>query len=80
MKYVEIGLLIGIAGYVLTALLSYYLIGKFLSSGHDRGVEVSMTSAFVYGPFGFGLALTRGCLWANTPFKTATYAPGYSLA
>ena len=68
MKYIGIGLFIGIAGYVLTAFLSYYLIGKFSSNGHDRSVEASMTSIFVYGPIGFVLAFIGGYIWAKHTF------------
>ncbi|MEO6285991.1 MAG: hypothetical protein ABIO93_21555 [Dyadobacter sp.] len=32
MKYIGIGFLIGVVGYVLAAFLSYYLIGKFSSN------------------------------------------------
>ncbi|MBD2703497.1 hypothetical protein IC229_22825 [Spirosoma sp. BT702] len=65
MKYFGIGLLTGIAGYVLLALLSYFLIGKLSSNGHDRGVEASMTSIFIYGPIGFVIAFIIGYLWAK---------------
>ncbi|WP_020607333.1 hypothetical protein [Spirosoma spitsbergense] len=68
MKYIGIGFLIAIAGYVLTAFLSYYLIGKFSSNGHDRSVEASMTSIFVYGPIGFVLAFIGGYFWAKHTF------------
>lgn len=68
MKYVGIGFLIGIAGYVLTAFLSYYLISKFSANGHDRSVEASMTSIFVYGPIGFVLAFIGGYFWAKHTF------------
>ncbi len=46
MKYIGIGFLTGLVGYVLVAFVSYVLIGKFSSNGHDRGVEASMTSTF----------------------------------
>lgn len=65
MKYIGIGLLTGIAGYVIIAFLSYYLIGKFSSNGHDRGVEASMTSLFVYGPIGFIVSFIGGYVWAK---------------
>jgi len=65
MKYFGIALLAGIIGYVLFAALSYFLIGKFSGNGHDRGVEASMTSIFVYGPIGFILSLIIGYIWAK---------------
>ena len=66
MKTFGIALLIGVIGYVLIAFLSYFLIGKFSSNGHDRGVEASMTSIFVYGPIGFILFFIVGYLWAKS--------------
>lgn len=68
MKYVGIGLLTGIAGYVIVAALSYFLIGKFSANGHDRSVEASMTSIFVYGPIGFILSFIAGYIWAKHTF------------
>ena len=68
MKYIGIGLLTGIADYVIIAFLSYYLIGKFSSNGHDRGVEASMTSLFVYGPIGFIVSFIGGYVWAKNSF------------
>ena len=68
MKYIGIGLLTGIVGYVIIAFLSYYLIGKFSSNGHDRGVEASMTSIFVYGPIGFIVSFLCGYIWAKNSF------------
>ncbi len=68
MKYIGIGLLTGIVGYVIIAFLSYYLIGKFSSNGHDRGVEASMTSIFVYGPIGFIVSFIGGYIWAKNSF------------
>ena len=68
MKYFGIGLLTGIAGYVIVAFLSYFLIGKFSSNGHDRSVETSMTSIFIYGPIGFIITFTAGYIWAKHTF------------
>jgi len=65
MKRIGIGLLTGIAGYIIVAFLSYFLIGKFSSNGHDRGVEASMTSIFVFGPIGFILSFIIGYLWSK---------------
>lgn len=77
MKYVGIGFIIGIAGYVLTAFLSYYLIGKFSANGHDRSVEASMTSIFVYGPMASFSRLSEDIFWQNTRFKPADYVRRY---
>jgi accessory gene regulator protein AgrB len=68
MKYFGIALLAGIIGFVLAASLSYFLIGKFSSNGHDRSVEASMTSIFVFGPIGFVLAFIAGYVWGKNLF------------
>jgi hypothetical protein len=65
MKTFFIALLCGIVGYVIAAALSYFLIGKLSSNGHDRGVEASMTSIFVYGPIGLIIAFVVGYIWAK---------------
>ena len=65
MKNFGIALLIGIAGYFVMAFLSYFLIGKFSSNGHDRSVEASMTSIFVFGPIGFIISFIVGYIWAK---------------
>ena len=65
MKYIGISFLSGIAGFVILAFLSYYLIGKFSANNHDRGVEASMTSIFVFGPIGFILGCIIGYIWAK---------------
>jgi Na+/melibiose symporter-like transporter len=67
MKYIGIGLLTGIIGYVIIAFLSYVLIDKFSSNSHDRGMEAVMTSVFVYGPIGFIVFFSRTLLfWGGT--------------
>ena len=68
MKNFGIALLIGIAGYFVMAFLSYFLIGKFSSNGHDRSVEASMTSIFVFGPIGFIISFIVGYIWARNSF------------
>lgn len=52
MKRLGIGLLWGVCGYLIAALVSYFLIGQFSSNTHDRAVEAAMTSAFLLGPLG----------------------------
>jgi hypothetical protein len=65
MKYFGIALLSGIVGYVAIAFLGYFLISKFSSNTHDRGMEAGMTSIFVFGPLGFILACIIGYIWAR---------------
>lgn len=52
MKRFGIGVLGFIAGYVICAVVGYFLIDVLSSNGHDRSVEAAMTSAFVIGPLG----------------------------
>jgi hypothetical protein len=68
MKNFAIAFLCGILGYMILAGLSYYLVGKFSSNGHDRSVEASMTSIFVYGPIGFILMFIAGYVWIKNYF------------
>ncbi|GLU55520.1 hypothetical protein [Dyadobacter frigoris] len=68
MKSFGIALVAGIAGFIIAASLSYFLIGKFSSNGHDRSVEASMTSIFVFGPVGFILSFISGYIWAKNTF------------
>ncbi|CAN5628754.1 hypothetical protein BH09BAC4_BH09BAC4_23390 [soil metagenome] len=65
MKSIGIGFLVSIIGYILSAFLSYVLIHKFSSNNHDRSVEASMTSIFVFGPIGFILSFIVGYVWAK---------------
>jgi hypothetical protein len=64
MKRFGIALLGFVAGYVIAAIVSYFLIGELSSNTHDRSVEAAMTSAFVFGPvgavLGFVLAFVLG--------------------
>jgi predicted permease len=50
MKRFGIALLYAIGGYLVAAVLGYFLIEQFSSNTHDRSVEAAMTSAFVLGP------------------------------
>lgn len=64
MKRFGIALLFAVAGYLVFAIASYFLVGMFSSNTHDRSVEAAMTSVFFYGPAGalvaFVLGLIRG--------------------
>jgi hypothetical protein len=52
MKRFGIGILGLLLGYLVAAVVGYFLIGVLSSNTHDRSVEASMTSAFVVGPLG----------------------------
>ena len=52
MKRFGFGLLGFMAGYLVAAVLGYFLIAALSSNSHDRSVEAAMTSAFVFGPLG----------------------------
>lgn len=60
MKRVGIALLCAIAGYVVVAFASYFLVGWLSSNTHDRSVEAAMTSAFFFGPMGGFAGLILG--------------------
>jgi hypothetical protein len=60
LKRFGIGLLYGVAGYIVVALASYFLIEQFSSNQHDRELEAAMTSVFFFGPIGAVLAFVVG--------------------
>lgn len=62
MKRFAIGLLCGIGGYVLSALVGYFFIEWFSSNTHDRSVEAAMTGAFIFGPLGLLAGFIIGCI------------------
>jgi hypothetical protein len=55
-----IGLLCAVAGYIVGAVVSYFLVLQLSGNVHDRGVEAAMTSAFFYGPIVAVIALVVG--------------------
>ena len=60
MKRLGLGLLYATGGYLVAAVVGYFLIAVFSSNTHDRSVEAAMTSAFVFGPLGAVLAFIIG--------------------
>ena len=56
------GLLWGVAGYIVVAVASYFLIQQFSSNRHDRSVEAAMTSIFFFGPIGAVVAFIVGII------------------
>jgi uncharacterized BrkB/YihY/UPF0761 family membrane protein len=60
LKRFGIGLLCGVAVYIVVALASYFLIEQFSSNRHDREPEAAMTSVLFFGPIGAVLAFVVG--------------------
>jgi hypothetical protein len=55
--------LLGMAvGYPLFAFIGYWAIGVLSNNQFDRGVESSMTAAFVIGPIGAVVGLIAGAI------------------
>jgi hypothetical protein len=60
MKRFGIGLLWAVAGYLVVAVASYFLVLQLSSNTHDRSVEAAMTSVFFFGPIGAVIAFVVG--------------------
>ena len=67
MKRFGLGLLWGVAGYMIVAVASYFLVLQFSSNRHDRELEAAMTSVFVFGPLGAVLAFMFGIIRGGRP-------------
>ena len=67
MKRFGIGLLWGVAGYIVVAVASYFLILQFSSNRHDRELEAAMTSVFFFGPIGAVIAFIFGIVRSGRP-------------
>ncbi|MBI1906371.1 MAG: hypothetical protein HYS20_09090 [Rhodocyclales bacterium] len=52
MRRFGFGLLFAVIGFIMAALVGYFLIGQFSPNQHDREIEAAMTSIFVLGPLG----------------------------
>jgi hypothetical protein len=65
MRRFGIGLACAAGGYLLGALVGYFLIATSSSNTHDRSVEAAMTAAFVVGPFGAVLAFVVGVVFSG---------------
>ncbi|MFD2932778.1 hypothetical protein [Spirosoma flavum] len=68
MKHVGIGLLAALIGYVVIAAIGYFLLLKLSSNGHDRSVEASMTSIFIFGPVGAIITFIVAFIWSKNVF------------
>lgn len=76
MRRFGIGLLCGIAGYIVVAFAGYFLVEQFSSNVHDRSMEAGMTSIFFFGPVGGLMAFVAGFVMGRrrpepTPDKRA---------
>lgn len=65
MKTFLIALAFSIAGYLIFAVSSYYLVGLLSNNRQDKSVEASMTSIFVWGPIGLIIGFVIGFIWAK---------------
>jgi Na+/proline symporter len=72
MKRFTLSLLCAIGGYLVSAVLGYYLIGQFSSNTHDRSVEAAMTAAFVFGPLGAVIAFVVGFIFIGRTSRPAS--------
>lgn len=60
MRNVLLGFTVLAVGYLVGAVLGYFAIQQLSANTHDRGVEASMTGAFVTGPL---LAVIAFVIW-----------------
>jgi len=65
MRRLRIGLACAAGGYLLGALVGYFLIATFSGNTHDRSVEAAMTAAFAVGPFGAVVAFVVGVVFGG---------------
>ena len=72
MRRLGIGLACAAGGYLLGALVGYFLIATFSSNSHDRSVEAAMTAAFVVGPFGGVIAFVIGVVFGGRKARRAS--------
>ena len=75
MKRIGIGLLWGIGGYILVAVVCYFLVIQLSSNTHDRDLEAGMTSVFFFGPIGGVLGFIVGVLKRRRPELATTVDP-----
>jgi hypothetical protein len=66
------GLLFAVAGFILAAIASYFLILGFSSNTHDRSVEAAMTSAFFFGPVGGVIGFVVGAIFGGRRLSKAS--------
>lgn len=76
MRRFRVGLASAAGGYLLGALVGYFLIATFSGNTHDRSVEAATTAAFVVGPFGGVVAFVVGVVFSGR--KSHRMSPGDS--
>jgi hypothetical protein len=62
MKRFGLGLLCGLGGYLVVAVISYFAVLQFSANRHDRELEAAMTSVFFFGPIGAVLSFILGLI------------------
>ena len=62
LKRFGFGLLCGLGGYLVAAVVSYFALLQFSPNRHDRQVEAAMTSVFFFGPIGAVLSFILGII------------------
>ncbi|HKD17681.1 MAG TPA: hypothetical protein VKG23_07405 [Thermoanaerobaculia bacterium] len=72
MRRFGVGLACAAGGYLLGAIVGYFLIATLSNNVHDRSVEAAMTAAFVVGPFGAVIAFVVGVVFGGTKSRRAT--------
>jgi len=65
LRRIGFGFLFAIAGFIIAAIASYFLILEFSANVHDRSVEAAMTSVFFFGPVGGVLGFVVGVIFGG---------------
>lgn len=63
MKTIGLALLVGIAGYIIGAILGLVAVNTFSANQQDKSVEAAMIGAFFIGPAAAILASGAFLLW-----------------
>lgn len=65
MKRFGSGILFGIGGYIIAAVVGYFLVEILSGNTHDRSVEAAVTSVFFFGPIGGVASFIMGIVWGR---------------
>jgi predicted PurR-regulated permease PerM len=65
-KFVQV-LIFATLGFVIAAVVGYFLVSTLSSNRHDLSLEAAMTSMFVIGPAG----AIVGAIWAYLRTKSS---------